>query len=121
MLLKTSILALLLSLCPVTLDDSGEWGFYGHRLINETAVFTLPADLIPLYKSNLQFVRDHAVDPDKRRYASKLEAVRHYIDLDIWGEYPFAEVLKTHYRVGKMMRTGQNSLLLHKGRSYSKS
>ncbi len=69
-----------------------DWGFYGHRLINETAVFTLPVDLIPLYKGNIEFVREHSVDPDKRRHASKLEAVRHYIDLDIWGDYPFEEV-----------------------------
>ena len=65
-----------------------DWGFYGHRLINETAVFTLPVELIPLYKGNIEFVREHSVDPDKRRHASKLEAVRHYIDLDIWGAYP---------------------------------
>ena len=72
-----------------------DWGFYGHRLINETAVFTLPVELIPLYKGNIEFVREHSVDPDKRRHASKLEAVRHYIDLDIWGAYPFEEVPRT--------------------------
>jgi len=73
-------------------DNSDIWGFYGHRLINKTAVFTLPVDLLPLYKSNIDFVTEHAIDPDKRRYASPLEAVRHYIDLDIWGAYPFEEI-----------------------------
>ncbi len=68
------------------------WGFFGHRLINKTAVFTLPVDLLPLYKSNIDFVTEHAIDPDKRRYASPLEAVRHYIDLDIFGTYPFDNV-----------------------------
>jgi len=91
MLYKSVLLTLLISFSLLAFDE-GEWGFYGHRLINETAVYTLPIDLIPLYKSNLQFVRDHSVDPDKRRYASKLEAVRHYIDLDIWGQYPFEDV-----------------------------
>lgn len=63
-----------------------EWGFYGHRLINRMAVFTLPPDLIELYKTNLDYISDHAVDPDKRRYAVKQEAICHYIDLDEWLE-----------------------------------
>ncbi len=68
------------------------WGFFGHRLINKTAIFTLPVELVPLYKSNIDFIVEHSVDPDKRRYASPLEAVRHYIDLDIFGTYPFDNV-----------------------------
>ncbi len=72
--------------------DDDFWGFFGHRLINKTAVFTLPVELIPLYKSNIDFVTEHAIDPDKRKFASPLEAVRHYIDLDIWGAYPFDNV-----------------------------
>lgn len=68
------------------------WGFYGHRLINRMAVFTLPSTMIGIYKFNIDYLSDHAVDPDKRRYASRHEAVRHYIDLDHWGEYPFANI-----------------------------
>ena len=34
------------------------------------------------YKSNIDFITDHAVDPDKRRYIVKEEACRHYIDID---------------------------------------
>lgn len=73
-----------------------DWGFFGHRKINRMAVFTLPPDLIGFYKKNVEYVTDHAVDPDKRRYATKHEAVRHYIDLDIWGEYPFEDFPRTH-------------------------
>jgi hypothetical protein len=51
-------------------------------LANRTAVFTLPSDLIGFYKSNIEYIEAHAVDADKRRYASKHEAIRHYIDLD---------------------------------------
>lgn len=72
--------------------DSPEWGFYGHRLINRMSVFTLPTELIPFYKQNIEFMTEHAVDPDKRRYASRHEGVRHYIDIDHWGVYPFPEV-----------------------------
>lgn len=35
---------------------------------------------------------EHAVDPDKRRYATKHEGVRHYIDIDIWDKIPFNNV-----------------------------
>jgi len=69
-----------------------EWGFFGHRRINRLAVFTLPPDIIPYYKKHIEYITEHAVDPDKRRYASRHEAVRHYIDIDHWGTYPFPEV-----------------------------
>ena len=64
------------------------WGFFGHKLINRMAVFTLPPELITLYKTNIDYIEAHAVDADKRRYASKFEAVRHYIDLEYWDEDP---------------------------------
>ncbi|HFA51354.1 MAG TPA: hypothetical protein ENJ95_20255 [Bacteroidetes bacterium] len=65
------------------------WGFFGHRKINRQAVFTLPPEMMYFFKTNIDFLTEHAVDPDKRRYASKFEAVRHYIDLDVHGEPPF--------------------------------
>jgi len=71
---------------------SDEWGFYGHRLINRMAVFTLPPEMMELYKPNIDFISEHAVDPDKRRYASVYEAIRHYIDLDHWGVYPYDDL-----------------------------
>lgn len=69
--------------------QTDEWGFWGHRRINRMAVFILPTEMISFYKQNIEFVTEHAVDPDKRRYATKFEAVRHYIDIDHWGNYPF--------------------------------
>ena len=71
---------------------ASDWGFYAHRRINRMAIFTLPPELIVFYKKNIEFITEHAIDPDKRRYASKHEAVRHYMDLDNWGTYPFKEV-----------------------------
>lgn len=71
-----------------------QWGFFGHRRLNRLAVFTLDADMMPFFRGNIEWITDHAVDPDKRRYATKHEAVRHYIDLDHWGDYDpaFAQV-----------------------------
>lgn len=61
------------------------WGFFGHIRINKMAVFTLPPEMIGFYKRYIDYVSEHAVDPDKRRYASKGEAPRHYIDIDHYG------------------------------------
>jgi hypothetical protein len=58
------------------------WGFYAHKLINQYAVYLLPPEMMVLYKPNIEFITEHAVDPDKRRYAVKEEGPRHYIDLD---------------------------------------
>jgi len=69
-----------------------EWGFWGHRRINRVAVFSLPPEMIVFFKQNIEFITEHAVDPDKRRYATKFEGPRHFIDIDHWGEYPFPEV-----------------------------
>ena len=73
-------------------ESSPDWGFFAHRRINRMAVFTLPPEMMFFFKKHIEFLTDHAVDPDKRRYATRHEAVRHYIDIDQWGEYPFDNV-----------------------------
>jgi hypothetical protein len=65
------------------------WGFYAHQQINYHAVFLLPPDMVVLYKPHIAFISEHAVDPDKRRYAVPNEAPRHYIDIDHYGAYPY--------------------------------
>lgn len=65
------------------------WGFFAHRLINRYAIFLLPPEMLTLYKTHIAFITEHAVDADKRRYAVEGEGVRHYIDIDSYGEYPF--------------------------------
>ena len=59
-----------------------QWGFYGHKLINRHAVFSLPPEMILFYKKNIDYITLQAVAPDKRRYAVKDEGARHYIDLE---------------------------------------
>lgn len=65
------------------------WGFYAHKKINYLAVFLLPPEMMVLYKPHIDFLFEHAVDPDKRRYAIPQEGPRHYIDIDHYGTYPF--------------------------------
>jgi hypothetical protein len=74
-----------------------KWGFYGHKRINRVAVFTLPPEMFGFYKEHIEYLTEHAVDPDKRRYAVDGEAQRHYIDLDHYykpGEDPFSVMPK---------------------------
>lgn len=66
------------------------WGFYAHKTINHYAVFLLPPQLVLFYKPNIDFITEHAVDPDKRRYAVAGEGPKHYIDLDHYGAYPYS-------------------------------
>ena len=65
------------------------WGFFGHRKINSLAIFLLPPEMMQLYKPHIDFLTEHAVDPDKRRYAVQEEGPRHYIDVDHYGVYPY--------------------------------
>lgn len=68
------------------------WGFYGHRMINEYAIYLLPPQMLVLFKPSLEYLREHAVDADKRRYILQAEAPRHYIDMDHYGAYPFPDL-----------------------------
>ena len=62
------------------------WGFYAHKQINYFAVFLLPPEMMALYKHHISFLAEHAVDPDKRRYAVAGEGAHHYIDIDRYGK-----------------------------------
>jgi len=68
------------------------WGFWAHQRINRQAIFILPPELLIFYKNNIGFITAQSVAPDKRRYAVKNEAPRHYIDLDHYGNYPYNEM-----------------------------
>lgn len=72
--------------CP---NPAWSWGFYAHERINELSVYLLPPGMQGLFRAQQDYLRRHATDPDKRRYAMAEEAPRHYIDLDRYGIYPF--------------------------------
>lgn len=80
--------------CLLPKEPSHSWGFYGHKRINRMAVFTLPPEMVSFYKEHIEFITNHAVDPDKRRYGVEGEAPRHYIDIDHYGHNAFDSVPK---------------------------
>ena len=93
--MKKFCLALILFsifLFVVNNQEAYSWGFFAHKKINRMAVFTLPDGMIGFYKHHIEYISEHAVDPDKRRYANPDEAPRHYIDMDRYGNYAYDSV-----------------------------
>jgi hypothetical protein len=71
----------ILAILPISATS---WGFYAHKTINYSAVFTLPRELFRFYKPNIDYIREHAVRADQRRYVNPNEAPKHYIDVDAY-------------------------------------
>ncbi|MGZ4047795.1 MAG: zinc dependent phospholipase C family protein [Bacteroidia bacterium] len=92
---KTALLIFIFSIALFLSPDKQpaySWGFFAHQKINRMAVFTLPEGMIGFYKQHIEYISQHAVDPDRRRYANADEAPRHYIDIDHYGKYAFDSV-----------------------------
>lgn len=62
------------------------WGFYAHRLINESAIYCLPSEVAQFYKFHALAIREKAVDADKRVYVDSAEGPRHFLDVDSYDE-----------------------------------
>lgn len=101
----------LAAICLSISSPAFSWGFFAHKLINYQAVFLLPPDMVVLYKPHIHFLREHAVDPDKRRYVTEVEAARHYIDMDRYGNYPY-DSLPRNWEAA-VARFSQDSLQAH--------
>ena len=72
------------------------WGFYMHAQINYHAVFLLPPQMMIFYKPNIGYLSEHAVDPDKRRYAVATEGAHHFMDIDHYGVYPYNDLPRNY-------------------------
>jgi hypothetical protein len=87
-ILRIAVILLVISpfiLLSLPKEQAHSWGFYGHKRINRMAVFTLPPEMLGFYKKHIEYITEHSVDPDKRRYSVPEEAPRHYIDIDHYG------------------------------------
>lgn len=79
------IFSVLLFFFAIFSQRASAWGFYGHKTINKMSVFALPGQLIGFYKSHIEYITEHAVDPDKRTFTDPKEGVRHYMDVERYG------------------------------------
>ncbi len=87
------------------------WGFYAHQNINYYATFLLPPQMMVLYKPNIDFITEHAIDPDKRRYIVTDEGPRHYIDNDHYGVCPYTSL--PHKWKDAVAKFGEDSLKMY--------
>ncbi len=101
--------AVLFLIIVIPSRNSNGWGFAAHKQINRLAVFLLPEEMFGFYKTNIDFLTEHAVDADKRRHGVEGEAPKHYIDLDLWGEPPF-DSLPRRWK-DAVARYGEDSLM----------
>ncbi len=89
-ILPISISVIVLTIIVAQLNQSYSWGFFAHKKINKYAVYTLPPEMVVLYKKHIEYISENAVGPDCRRYSDPEEAPRHYIDIDHYAiEKPF--------------------------------
>lgn len=58
------------------------------------AVFALPPEMIGFFKKHLDYITEHAIDPDKRSRGVPGEDVKHYIDIERYGDKPFENLPK---------------------------
>lgn len=73
-------------LCIVFIAPNAlSWGFYAHKKINRMAVYAVPPPLSAFYKKNIEYITQHAVDPDKLKFIDSTEAIHHYINIDHYG------------------------------------
>ena len=73
------------------------WGFYAHYRIGRLAVFTLPKAMSVFYKANIEYLTQHAISADKRRYVDSTEAPHHFLNADHYGKDPFKRIPHNWY------------------------
>ena len=108
-----------LLLLPLLLSSVGParaWGFYGHRLLNRLAVYTLPPEMLPFFKANIDYLTTNATRPDSRRTVVPTEAPRHFLDVDAYGDSALTSHgrgLPRAYADAVALVGGEDSLLRH--------
>lgn len=68
------------------------WGFFAHKWINRLAVDAMPAEIRPFFEQHRAYLSEHAIDPDLWRDKDSAEHYRHFIDIDLYGPFPFREL-----------------------------
>jgi len=103
----------LLLLVPLFLvaRQAHAWGFFGHRLLNRLAVYTLPPGMVGFYKANIEYLTVNATRPDSRRTVVPGEAPKHFLDVDRYGDS--AEYKLPRKYADAVARYGEDSLLRH--------
>ncbi|MFH1958262.1 MAG: hypothetical protein ABIJ15_07305 [bacterium] len=67
------------------------WGREGHIIVNEGAIRNLPSGM-DFFVKNIKVINRHIMNPDRRKSEDPGEGVRHWLDLEYFGKYPFKDI-----------------------------
>src|SRR5712691_4896653 len=102
-----TVVALLLVAVPA---PAHAWGFAAHEFIMDRAIALLPPELRPFFEANRAEVVFRAIDPDLWRTVGFLEEPpNHFLDIDAYGKYPFAEL--PHEWDAAVLKFGKDRLI----------
>ncbi|WBO83893.1 zinc dependent phospholipase C family protein [Hymenobacter yonginensis] len=104
-------LLLLLGFLLLLPQQPQAWGFFGHRLLNRLAVFTLPPEMMGFYKTNIEYLTTNATRPDSRRSVVPGEAARHFLDVDVYGDSALTRLPRSY--ADAVAKYGEDSLMRH--------
>ena len=68
------------------------WGPTAHKIVNGSAVDTLPPEIRHFFETHRQFLIEHANDPNEWMEKDPYERKRHYLYLDKYGRFPYLEL-----------------------------
>jgi S1/P1 Nuclease len=68
------------------------WGSRGHQIINRAAVEALPQPLRAWFQARVEYLVEHASDPDLLAHSDPEERPHHYTDADAYDQFPFARL-----------------------------
>lgn len=106
---RIALLGLNILLLVLLASPAHGWGDEGHRIVIEAALRSLPQPVRSFYAAQLPFLFAHTSDPDDWSLIDPDEARRHYIDLELLGEDPLADLPPTY--AAAQARYGRETLL----------
>ena len=74
--------------CP----EAFSWGFQAHERMTDAACDALPEEVRGFFSAHRKKLAYHSNDPDRWKNDDPSERPRHYIDIDMYGQYPFEEL-----------------------------
>lgn len=79
--------------CP----EAFSWGRNAHERMTRAACDALPEEIKAFFAAHRKQLAYHSNDPDRWKSDDPVERSRHYIDIDMYGKYPFDELPRKYH------------------------
>ena len=94
---KVSLVVLTLVILAGLPLPASAWGFEAHKFVMGRVISLLPPEIRPFFERYQASIVEHSIDPDLWRTAGWLEEPpRHFLDMDAYGPYPFAQMPRVY-------------------------